>query len=53
MLALDKNPQQAPVAHWLVAVQDPPIAQLVPLAQVELVTVGNMAVYIDDILKSF
>jgi hypothetical protein len=38
---LFNNPQHDPVTHWLVAVQDPPTAQLVPLEQVDKVTVGN------------
>ena len=38
------NPQNPPVAHWLVAVQDPPITQLVPLAHVDVVTVGKALV---------
>ncbi len=38
---LFNNPQHDHVTHWLVAVQDPPTAQLVPLEQVDKVTVGN------------
>ena len=34
-------PQHPPVEHWLVAVQDPPIAQFVPAVQFEMVIVGK------------
>jgi hypothetical protein len=41
-LLLTTYPQHPPVAHMVDAVQVAPIAQLVPLAHVEVVTVGNI-----------